>query len=122
MADAKNPYSRASNNYVTLTVSNSSVDQERYNRSKEREKKHNDNWSKEKVNINEIVDKFAPGCTGVIEGVKYIFKGPTYTVVTDMASGYLRIKNNYSKKYLKLNGTPGKIEETHFKIKRMEEM
>lgn len=122
MADAKTPYSTVSNYYVTTTVPSSSVDQGRYARSKERERKYNDNWIKQKVNINEIVDKFAPGCTGVVEGVKYIFEGPAYSVVADMASGYLRIKDNSSKKYLKLDGTPGNREETHFKIKKKEEM
>lgn len=122
MADAKTPYSTVSNYYITTTVPSSSIDQGRYNRSKERERKYNDNWSKQKVNINEIVDKFAPGCTGVVDGVKYVFEGKKYSVVADMASGYLRIKDNYSGKYLKLDGTPGNREETHFKIKKREEM
>lgn len=122
MADSKTPYSTVSNYYVTTTVPSSSVDQGRYDRSKERERKYNDNWNKQKVNINEIVDKFAPGSTGRVEGVKFIFQGPNYTVKADMASGYLRIMDNSSEKYLKLDGTPGNREETHFKIKKREEM
>ncbi len=122
MADAKTPYSTVSNYYVTTTVPSSSIDQGRYDRSKERERKYNENWSKQKVNINDIVDRFAPGCNGSVEGVKYVFKGPDYSVIADMASGYLRIKDNKSGEYLKLNGTPGNREETHFKIKKKEEM
>ena len=122
MADAKTPYSTVSNYYVTTTVPSSSIDQGRYDRSKERERKYNGSWIKQKVNINDIVDQFAPGCSGVIDGVKYVFRGPVYSVVADMASGYLRIKNNKSGKYLKLDGTPGSREETHFKIKKREEM
>jgi len=122
LADAKTPYSTVSKYYVTTTVPNSEIDQGRYDRSKERERKYNDNWNKQKVNINEIVDKFTPGCTGVAEGVKFVFEGSEYSVVADMASGYLRIKDNSNGKYLKLDGTPGNREETHFKIKKREEM
>lgn len=122
MADSKTPYSTVSNYYVTTTVPSSSVDQRRHDRSKERERKHNDNWNKQKVNINEIVDQFAPNSTGQIEGVKFVFQGSNYTVKADMASGYLRIMDNSSGKYLKLDGTPGNNEETHFKIKKREEM
>ena len=122
MSDAKTPYSKISNYYVTITVPNSSIDQGRYDRSKERERKYNKNWIKQKVNINEIVDLFAPGSTGSVEGVKFVFKSSDYTVITDMASGYLRIKENKNGKFLKLDGTPGNREETHFKIKKKEEM
>lgn len=122
MADAKTPYSAVSNYYVSATVSSSGIDQRRYARSKERERQFNDSWSKQKVNINDIVDAFAPGSSGTVKGVKYVFEGPLYSVIADMASGYLRIKDKKSKKYLKLDGTPGDNASTHFKIKKKEEM
>ncbi len=122
MADAKTPYSLVSNYYVTVTVPNSSIDQGRYDRSKERERRYNESWSNQKVNINDVVDTFAPGSSGVIDGVKFVFEGQTYSVIADMAAGYLRIRDNASGQYLKLDGTPGNLGETHFKIKKREEM
>ena len=82
----------------------------------------NENWIKQKVNINEVVSKFAPDSAGIVNGIKYEFRGAKYTVVADMASGYLRIKDNKTGNYLKLDGTPGNRSETHFKIKKKEEM
>ena len=51
-----------------------------------------------------------------------IFFGGNYNVIADMASGYLRIYDNNLKSYVKLDGTPGTDKETHFKIKKREEM
>lgn len=42
--------------------------------------------------------------------------------LADMASGYLRIFDKNQKTYIKLDGTPGTDKETHFKIKKREEM
>ena len=53
---------------------------------------------------------------------KMIFFGERYNVITDMAGGYLRIYDNSAKTYVKLDGTPGNDKETHFKIKKREEM
>ena len=94
-----------------------------YNNSKERENKYNANWMKQKVNLNEIVERFTPGAEGEQKGnVKFIFSGERYNVVTDMASGYLRIYDKVLRKYVKLDGTVGNRKETHYKIKRREEM
>ena len=121
MADAKTPYSIVSNYYITTIVPNSSIDQDRYDRSKERERKFNENWVKQKVNINDIVDKFAPGSDGYEDGVKFVFEGPEYAVIADMVAGYLRIMNNNGE-YVNLDGEPGDDDSTHFKIKKREEM
>lgn len=51
-----------------------------------------------------------------------IFFGADYNVITDMANGYLRIFDKNQKTYIKLDGTPGTDKETHFKIKKREEM
>lgn len=126
MSDYKTPYSEASLQYTNEIVPKSLVDQNRYNRSKKREEEFDESWKAHPVNINEICERFAPGATahkvGYYSGVKYIFEGSEYRVITDMASGYLRIQNIQSNKYVKLDGTPGNLDETHFKILKKEEM
>lgn len=115
-------YSEAAQYYVEETVPSSGIDQGRFDRSKKREKKYNESWKERPVNLNEICDKFAPGNVGCKEGVKFVFNGDDYKVVADMASGYLRIQDLNTGKYVTLDGVPGTLEETHFKILRREEM
>ena len=123
MGDAKTPYSEASKYYVENTVATSGEQQKAYDKSKERERRHGKKWEKQKVNINEIVDEFAPGDSGRAVGQKFIFEGERYNVVADMAAGYLRIWDSEQGDYVRLDGTLGANEsETHFKIKRWEEM
>ena len=74
------------------------------------------------VDINNIVQRFAPNSVGRAYGVKYQFESNRYIVKADMASGYLRIYDKLLEKYIKLDGTPGSLEETHFKIKKRSEM
>ena len=120
MADAKKIYSDMAKHYVDNNTNNADSE---YNRSKSRESKYNANWLKQKVNINEIVEKFAPNAQGEQKGnVKYIFSGERYDVVADLASGYLRIYDKVLRKNVKLDGTIGNRKETHYKIKRREEM
>ena len=123
MSNAKAIYSEASKYYCETKVPSSSIDQERYNKSKAREAKFNENWKKEKVNIVDIVEKYAPNAKAYENGYKFYFEGEKYTVITDMVAGYLRIKDNASGKWLRLDGTLTKSDKrTHFKIKRKEEM
>lgn len=128
MADYKSAYSDISKDYIENTVPSNSVDQERYDRSKNREALYNENWIKQKVNLNEIVDKFVPAVEGFVEqhsegGVKYDFEGERYIVKCDKVAGYLRIFDKQAKSYCLLDGTPSKDNLlTHFKIKRREEM
>ena len=122
MADSKSLYSKTSKYYIENKTVNSSIDHDRFERSKIREQKYNEEWLKNKVNLNEIIDRFAPDFKSYEDGVKYIFEGDKYTVKTDMASGYLRIMENSTRRYLKLDGTYGNRSETHFKIKKREEM
>ena len=123
MADYKSGYSDASSNYVNNTINLSEKDKERYEKSKARELIFNENWSKQKVNLNDIVNEFAPNSTGKTVGMKYLFKGSKYTVEADMSAGYLRIKINNTKKYLTLKGEVSYNKDlTHFKIKKREEM
>ena len=128
MSDYKAAYSDVSNFYINDVVPLNSIDQDRYGRSKAREEKFNENWKKQKVNLNEIVDKFVPE-NGTVKnqyshgGIKYVFEGDRYKVICDKAGGYLRIYDKILKSYCKLDGTPSNDgDETHFKIKRREEM
>lgn len=117
MSDAKERYSSNVGTYV-----NNEQGKHEHEKSKRREGKYNDNWKKQSVNLNEIVDRFAPGAEGKQVNGKFIYFGIDYNVVADMPSGYLRIMDNKTKKYVKLDGAIGLPKETHFKIKRREEM
>ncbi len=128
MADYKAAYSDISKNYVDNIVPESQIEQDRYERSKMREARNNDNWIKKKVNLNEIVDRFIPkGGETIIQrtqgGVKYNFEGKRYIIKCDKVAGYLRIYDKLTKSYCMLDGTPSRDQnQTHFKIKRREEM
>ena len=122
MSDYKETYSEESKDYIEKVVSSRELDKNRYERSKQREDRYNEQWKKYPVNLNDICDKFAPGDNGHKEGVKFVFDGSTHEVKADMASGYLRIYNKQTHQYVKLDGTSGTAEETHFKILRREEM
>lgn len=108
----------------------------------ERAIKYHSNW--EPVNINDIVNKFAPGSTPYQRGGKIVFENANHTiaVLADAAGGYLRIQDLTAKttkaQYLTLDGKNGhnvtingktrgrtKAEyqqATHFRIKKLEEM
>ena len=122
MADCKTNYSNESTKYVTNTIYVSKIDMARFNRSKERERKYNENWKQNSVNINDIVNQFTPNAVGTVHGVKYQFEDNRYRIVADMASGYLRIFDKILGKYVRLDGSVGSAEETHFKIKKRSEM
>ncbi|MCR5429827.1 MAG: hypothetical protein K6E58_01160 [Eubacterium sp.] len=117
MADSKSRYSGAANKFSDSRHQNKR-NAKRYERSKEREKKYNNNWKKNPVDLNEIVKKFTPEASGASKGVKYEFKNDKYIIKADMASGYLRIYDREAKAYVKLDGKKGNNNETHFKIKK----
>ena len=99
------------------------------------------NW--QSVDINEVVERFAPGSKPVIKGVKVIFYNSVHTiaVVADAIGGYLRIedlsKNTKKRQYLTLDGkdahnvtengkTRGRSKDefqraTHFTIRKRDE-
>ena len=122
MADSKSGYSSAAFFYASIMIHGSMLDAVRYYKSKVRELKFNENWKKNKVNLNEVVKKFTPGSKGHAKGVKYEFENEHYIIKVDMPAGYLRIYDKKLKKYVKLDGTAGMLEETHFKIKKRSEM
>lgn len=123
MSNAKEIYSEASRFYCNVLVPANGKIEKDYNNSKLREQKHNENWLKEKVNIIDIVNQYAPNARVYQDGVKYVFEGDVNKVVCDMASGYLRIQNKATNKHYRLDGTlTNSKKRTHFKIKRKEEM
>lgn len=122
MADSKLNYSNNSITYTTKTIYESESAMKKYNHGKYIESIFNNDWKKTPVNINEIVDKFAPKRDEYVLGYKYIYDGENYRVVADMIGGYLRIVDKKTNQPLKLNGKPGSKKETHFKIKKRSEM
>lgn len=128
MADYKSSYSEISGIYFDELVPRDEIEQKRYKRSKIREARNNENWIRQKVNLNEVVDRFIPADGDAVKmrtegGVKYNFEGHRYIVKCDKAAGYLRIYDKHTESYCLLDGTPSRDQEkTHFKIKRREEM
>ena len=123
MADSKSRYSAAAKFYAKIMSHGSLLDAIRYAKSKFRESQYNDNWKKNTVNLNDIVNRFTPGSKGKPKGVKYEFENSNYIIKVDMPSGYLRIYDKHAKMYTKLDGTPSNSrEETHFKIMKRKEM
>ena len=122
MADSKARYSIAASFYARVMIHGSFLDAIRYCKSKLREKKFNENWKKNMVNLNDVVNQFTPKAKGSPHGVKYHFENTNYIIKVDMPSGYLRIFDKRIKQYVKLDGLPGNNEETHFKVKRRKEM
>ena len=123
MSDSKKLYSEASHHYIEVDVCRNKIDAERYKRSKRREDAYNDMWMKSPVNVNEIVERFAPNAKATRHGVKFEFEGDHYIVKADMPSGYLRIYDKEAHSYVTLDGTPSSdLDETHFKILKREEM
>lgn len=123
MADNKARYSEAAKNYAKVMIHSSILDALRYYKSKLRESKFNENWKKNMVNLNDIVNQFTPGVKGKAKGVKYQFENKNYIIKVDMPSGYLRIFDKKAKMYTKMDGTPStNFELTHFKIMKRKEM
>lgn len=123
MSNVKAMYSVVSGYYCEQVVPSNNIDRERYNRSKLREKEYNEKWEKQKVDVNKMVDEYAPNAKGFKKGGKFFFEGAENTVICDMSSGYLRIRKNAADLYYRSDGTlTDSNEGTHFKIKKWEEI
>ncbi len=59
---------------IEVRVPASAEDQDRFDRAKMREAQYNENWKKQMVNINEIVDEFCPGFLGKGEKKQVYFQ------------------------------------------------
>ena len=91
MADSKSGYSLAAKIFNKITRHSSMRDAISYLKSKLREEKFNEDWKKNMVDLNQIVNQFTPGAKGVVKGYKYEFRKGNYVIKVDMPSGYLRI-------------------------------
>ena len=52
--------------------------------------------------MNELVNRYTPGATPKIEGVKAIFDGDRYKIIADLPSGYAKVQDKTTKKMVKL--------------------
>lgn len=112
-------------------------------RASARAAKYKANW--QTINLNDFVDKFAPGSTAKISGSKITFQADNSNlqIVCDVAAGSCRLRDTSIKgrrSYLDINGNPvsnnkilpsgkqiGRPKEeynamTHFRILKREEM
>ena len=142
MSDSKSAYSTG----VAAQKALAQLDAEltrKLDRAAERAKRFHANW--QAVNLNDFVDKFAPGSTAKIDGSKIYFQTPgsNIRIVCDIRGGYCRLQDtsisNTRRSYLDINGhnannkmlpngrqTGRKQSEynevTHFRILKREEM
>ena len=141
MSDSKAQYSSGVAGQKALAQLDAELKQ-KLDRASERKAKYKPNW--QTVNINDLVDRFAPGSTAQIEGSKITFQadGSDLQIVCDVEAGSCRLKdttNPTRRPYLDINGNPvgNKIlpggkqsgrskaeynELTHFRILKREEM
>lgn len=63
----KKPYSETSAEYIQNRVPIFDIDRKRYERSKRKETEFNENWMKQKMNLNELVDKYAPKASLILK-------------------------------------------------------
>ena len=139
--DAKREYS----DNVSDVIANEALDDnvlDDLEKGADRARSFREGW--QGVNINDVVDRFAPGATPYISNGKVVFENDEHTlaVVADISGGYLRIQDLTFKGkkglYLTLDGKNGhnitingktrgrsKAEyqrDTHFRILNREEM
>lgn len=94
MADSKTSYTTTVSKVKKVSES-SKVLSGKLSGGQFRASKYKDSWPS--VNINEVVNKFAPGASSYENGGKIMFyNGGRYKIVADVAGGYLRIQDmNY---------------------------
>lgn len=121
MSNAKEVYSSKASEYTSGMSNAPEIVFKRFERSLLKKETYQENWKK--VNINELVEKYTPGITPTTSGTKLIFKNAQYTIKADLGVGSVRVFDRINKKYLDMNGNPScNNDETHFSIKKKEEM
>ena len=142
MSDSKSQFSSGVVGQKALSQLDAEL-KTKLDRASARAAKYHDNW--QSINLNDFVDRFAPGSTAKISGSKIIFQadGSNLEVVCDVSAGSCRLKDtsiSTSRCYLDINGHSvdnnktlpnGKKtgrskaeynEMTHFRILKREEM
>lgn len=111
MGDYKGKYSVSAAKAIQLSETSKALEKIKAD-SKKRRITYGDSW--EKVDINEIVEKFTPGAIPYQINGKLIYSNGKYQIVTDLFGGYLRIidktvvSRGRNDKYITLDGTPYK--------------
>lgn len=118
MADSKGYYSTNAQKASKMAKVSSAMGKKQYG-SDLRVNKYRSNW--ETVDINEIVEKYAPGSKPYVNGGKIIYhnEDSDYSVVADSFHGYLRIQNSRTGNYLDIDGKESSDKSrTHFNFQR----
>lgn len=138
--DSKDTYSKSVQEQKDLARTNADL-MKNIVQGKNRSLEHSEKWMS--VNINDIVNQFAPGAQAEVQGnkVEWRDKEGKVSIVADIGGGYLRIQdlskpfrayfdlkgesvNNYIDEKGKQHGRPKAEREalTHFRIKYRSEM
>jgi len=101
--DYKTKYSRG----VELAKNEARIEaalQRRISLGQTRKEVYGENWKA--VNINDVIERFAPGTEPIREGGKMVFvsNDGRYGVYADIGGGYLRVFDFTIKQYIGLNG------------------
>ena len=130
MADSKTSYTTTVSKIKKASESSKSLSG-KLSGGQIRAAKYKDGW--QSVNINDVVNQFAPGAASYENGGKIMFyNGGRYKIVTDVAGGYLRIQDMDCKGtvYVTLDGRYGSDfknkeefeKNSHYRILKREEM
>ena len=142
MSDSKTKYSSGVSSQKALALLDAELSK-KLDRATERAAKFHSNW--QSVNLNDFVDRFAPGSDPQIDGSKITFQSANSNlrIVCDVNGGYCRLQDTTihpeRRSYLDINGNnannmrlpSGKQvgrtqseynEVTHFRILKREEM
>lgn len=75
MSNAKEVYSSKASEYTSGISNAPETVRKRFERSRLKKEMYQENW--EKVNINELTEKYTPGIVPTISGTKLILKTPS---------------------------------------------
>ncbi len=129
MSDYKGGYSSNATKMKKQSETNKSLSKIRNNAER---RSHMWRGSWQKVNLNDVVNRFTPGATPYNDGGKFIYSNDRYRIVADIYGGYLRIEDKTlsgRSRYITIEGKsyyslPKSSRErlTHYYILKREEM
>ena len=123
MGDTKSNYSNDAKLKIAESKFNKDVF-ERYKRAKDEEAQFQHIWkSNGLIDLNKDLAQFGQIIRIKYEGSrKKVYITEKYRIESDLFSGGIRFYDKTLKRYVKLDKTPGNNDQTHFKIKKEEEM
>ena len=129
MADSKSMYSTNATKLKKQSESSKALSKIR-NKAEKRSHTWRESW--EKVNLNDVVNKFTPGAVPYADGGKFIYSNSRYRIIADTYGGYLRIEDKTLKgksRYITIEGQSyyslpksSREQKTHYYILKREEM